>query len=154
MGAIVLKRSTPIFVDVDNLYIINNKVNVNVLKERIKLLKGTPGKKLWFGNTFTANLVRSSMIDIDIIDSKIETNSADHNIINKITTMQDKQIYLVSRDITLCRLAKFLNEDKHIKFMKISGKNLQQFDVDFNFKKKENLVKFLESLALYHHRFV
>lgn len=147
------KRSTPIFVDVDNLYIINNKVNVNILKERVKMIKNMNGRKFWYGNTFTGDIVRNNKIDIDMVNSKIETNSADHNIIHTITTMKDKHIYLISKDMTLCRLAKFLNQDKNIKFIKITSRNVEEFQVDFNFKKPQSLDKFLESLALYKQRF-
>lgn len=142
-----------VFVDVDNLYIINNHVNVPVLKARVNAVKALNARTHWFGNTFTNGVVKKHKIDIDMIESAIESNSADHNLINYITKTKNKNILVVTGDSTLQRLAAFMNPNKNIRFAKFERNELISTDVDYNFKDRERLLRFLESLALYMRRY-
>ena len=142
-----------VFVDVDNLYIINNHVNAPVLKARVNAVKALSARTHWFGNTFTEGIVKKYKIDIDMIESAIEANSADHNIINQITKTKNKNILVITGDSTLQRLAAFLNPDKNIRFSKFEKNELTPVTVDYNFKDRERLLRFMQSLSLYMKRY-
>lgn len=142
-----------IYVDVDNLYIVNNKIDIEILRQRITSIKSLNMKTHWYGNTFTQKILSKYDIDIDLIDSNVEVNSADHNIIHDITRVKYKNITVITGDITLCRIALYLNPQKNIAFHKFYQNSLQRFFVDFSFKTREHLDKFLRSLILYMKRF-
>lgn len=142
-----------VFVDLDNLYIINNRVNVPILKSRIEEIKKMKSKIYWFGNTFTSNIVQKNDIKINVIDTAIEVNSSDHKLINNIQRSQAKKIMLISSDMTLARIALYLNPDKTISFQRFTNNRLEEFHVDYKFENRKHLTKFMESLALYIKRF-
>lgn len=142
-----------VFVDVDNLYIINNRVNVPILKRRIDEIKKFKSRIYWFGNTFTSNIIHKYDIKIDIIDTAIEVNSADHRLINQILRTKNKKITIISGDMTLARVALYLNPDKDISFKKFTQNTLEEFDVDYKFNNRDQVTKFMQSLALYIERF-
>lgn len=150
-----MKKGFPgvVFVDVDNLYIINNHVNVKVLKARVERIKQLNCRTYWFGNDYTDKIVRKYKVDIDMINSKIETNSADHNLINYMLKTKNPNALVITGDNTLCKLAAFINEDKKVRFAKFVSNDLVPVDVDYNFKTREHLLKFVQSLALYLNRF-
>ncbi len=146
-------KKTIVLVDLDNLYIINNHVNVKVLKARVDKIKQINSKTYWFGNEYTHNIVQKYKVDVDLIHSKIETNSADHNLINYMEKSNNPNALIITGDSTLCKLAAFINSKKKLTFAKFSSDELIPVDVDYNFKTREHLLKFVQSLALYANRF-
>lgn len=141
-------------IDLDNLYIINNKVNIKALRRRIAYLKSVTKKIYWFGNAFTADLVQKYNIEIDVISTKVEVNSADHTLINFIGKLQARKVQIVSGDTTLQRIAKFLYPDRNLTFARFTDHHiLETVTVDFKFKTKKQLEKFVISLRLYAQRF-
>lgn len=148
-----MKPKGVVFVDVDNLYIINNRVNVPILKSRINEIKAMQARTYWFGNTFTEGVVKKNNIDINMITSEIESNSADHNLIKYITRTKNKNILVITSDSTLQKLAIFLNPEKNIRVGKFVKNELTYVTVDYNFKNRERLLRFMQSLALYIKRY-
>jgi len=142
-----------IYVDLDNLYIVNNKIDVDVMRQRINNIKSLNMKTHWYGNMYTQKIVNKYDIDIDLISSNVAVNSADHNIINDMTRAKNKNVSIITSDLTLCRIALYLNPDKNIAFYRFYQNSLQRFFVDFSFKTREHLDKFLKSLILYMKRF-
>lgn len=142
-----------VFVDTDNLYIINNKVNVPILKKRISEIKGMNYRTYWFGNKFTEGVIKKNNIDINMITSEIESNSADHNLIKYITRTKNTNILVITSDSTLQKLAIFLNPNKIVRVAKFEKNELIPVAVDYNFKNRERLLVFLQSLALYMKRY-
>lgn len=146
-----------IYVDLDNLYIINNKVSPTTLLLRVKALLKLFGARVHFyGNSFTQGLLQKRGVydTLNFHVSDIETNSADHNLIHMITRSKSKRIVVVSSDMTLCRLAKYLHPLKSFMFLKFTDDNmLVKMTVDFQFQHKHQLDKFMTSLDLYHTRY-
>ena len=142
-----------VFVDLDNLYIINNHVNVKVLKARVERIKQLKCRTYWFGNDYTRKIIQKYKVDIDMIDSKIETNSADHNLINHMMRNKNPNSLVITGDTTLSKLAAFINEDKKVSVAKFVRNDLVPVDIDYNFKTREHLMKFIQSLALYLNRY-
>lgn len=150
-----------IFIDLDNLYIINNKVSPKTLITRVKTLISVFGKHKcdvsFFGNSFTEGLLNKYKLlhHVKFYASDIETNSADHNLIHSIGKVKDKKIIVVSSDLTLCRIARYMyGERLALAFVRFNAENvLEAFVVDFKFNRKEHLDKFMKSLALYNTRY-
>ena len=148
-----------VVVDLDNLYIINNKVSPKTLISRVKILINMFSNFTisFFGNSYTQGLLDKFNLSehVKFYSSDIETNSADHNLINYIGKMRDKKIIVVSSDVTLCRIARYIHEgSKQIAFIKFdAANNLGTFPIDFKFNRKEHLEKFITSLALYNTRY-
>ena len=95
-------------VDVDNLYIVRNKVNIPLLTKRIAHITSTHKNVRWFGNTFTAKVIHNNDTPkIRLIISNIDKDTADHAILEYLRR-REKQLdeaYIVSNDKSLSRLA-------------------------------------------------
>lgn len=148
-----------VYVDVDNIYIIRNKVNPKILLKRVQHIVHRYGHKsnscMFFGNSFTHNILKEYGIieatGINFFSSDIEANSADHNLIHRI---RGKQATIITGDMTLCRIAKFVHPKKDIKCMTFLDDNkLHPLEVDFAFKRREHLDKFVKSLEMYSVRY-
>lgn len=148
-----------VFVDLDNLYIIDDKVRPKVLSKRLGILKKMMGGStmVFFGNQFTQSLLEQYDLlhGIKFLVTDIEANSADHNLINTITKNKSlKKVIVVSGDKTLCRLALFLNPRKHILFLNFNEHDkVVKSTIDFCFHKRIALEKFMKSASLYSTRY-
>jgi hypothetical protein len=144
-----------IFVDVDNLYIVDDKIDIPLLRKRVKAIKKLKKTTYWFGNTFTAKVVSQNNIDIDILDIEIETNSSDHNLINYMIKTKGKNLMVISADNILCKLAMFLNPMKTVGFARFQKYTNEMYEVQvgYDFKSREQLMNFMKSLSLYMKRY-
>lgn len=152
------KRRTPMYVDVDNLYIINNKVNQHTLMHRVNhILTTFSGSHdiYFFGNSFTQNVLsKYGILMNNFYVSDIEANSADHNMIDSIFKTKDKNVTIITGDMTLCRIALYIHRSKNISFLKFDeSHDLHSLEVDFKFARREQLDKFIKSFALYSVRY-
>lgn len=152
------KRRPPMYVDVDNLYIINNKVNQHTLIHRVNtILTRFSGSHdiYFFGNSFTQNVLsKYGILMNNFYVSDIEANSADHNMIHSILKTKHKNITIITGDMTLCRTALYIHRSKNISFLKFDETHdLHNLEVDFKFARIEQLDKFVKSLALYSVRY-
>lgn len=152
----------PVYVDLDNLYIINNKVSPKTLLERVSYIMKTYGntghKLMFFGNSFTQGILHKYGLlqgsRMKFFVSEIEANSADHNLIFHISRSKSRRVIIITGDMTLCRIAKYVYTKKDVTCMKFSDDHmLHPFEVDFRFARREQLDKFLNSLALYSVRY-
>jgi hypothetical protein len=126
--------ATILYVDVDNLYIQNNKISIPLLKKRVAAINGFAKKNKimasnvhWFGNAFTADIITSNGVRIPpehFITTNIDKDTADHMIIHSIATHKTPahkpqaaqvaaqvkaqvvpQVYIVSNDISIANIA-------------------------------------------------
>jgi hypothetical protein len=150
-----------VYVDLDNLYIINNKVSPKTLIARVKailtIFRQYKCVISFYGNSFTKGLLDKYELSdqVNFYASDIETNSADHNLINALGNYKVKRNIIISGDMTLCRIARYIHgENKQLAFVRFDAANkLETFPVDFKFVRKEHLDKFIKSLALYNTRY-
>jgi hypothetical protein len=159
-----MKILNVVLVDLDNLYIVNNRVNVDILKTRLDHIKtfatkAPRAKILYYGNTATLSVITKLNLGIDLRSSTIEKNSADHNIINDLKMFFGVQkLTIITHDKTLARLAKFMaHSSQKIHFMGFdkTTQELAPFDiVSTCFAKRIDLIKFIESYNLYKRRYL
>lgn len=144
---------TRVYVDLDNLYIINNRVDVHMLRKRVAAIQALGLKTVWFGNTFTSGVVRKNKIGIDVVESPVEANSSDHSLVRMLCRSGSKNALVVSADVTLCRVATYLCPGQRLAFARFRQYDLEAFDVDFCFKGRDDLAKFIGSLVMYANRY-
>lgn len=149
-----------VLVDLDNLYIINNKVNVVKLKTRLNSIVNMKLPTKYFGNKFTKHILTHNKIPLKMHTTEIQKDSADHAMIHSLKQLQTKYdvVHIVSNDMVLAKLAYFLSEhpDKLI-FHNIlkSNDRVSTFNIEnYCFKHKLELQKFLDSYNLYKARFM
>ena len=148
-----------ILVDLDNLYIINNKVNIPILLKRKEMIEKIENiKVIWFCNKKTAKLMKDeNIIFTNLKISNIINDSADHNLINYINKYKkNNKFTIITNDKTLMRVLYFIKKDKNIEFLSFVGKKIEKITNKINlcFKNKIDLDKFLTSYNLYKSRYV
>lgn len=95
-------------VDVDNLYIVGNKVNIPLLTKRIAHISDKHKNVRWFGNAFTAKVLgKYDSPKIRMIISNIDKDTADHAILEYLRRREKyiQEAYIISNDKSLSRLA-------------------------------------------------
>lgn len=148
------KKKAALYVDVDNIYIINKKINSKLLRRRIKVIEGLDVHVKYFGNSYTANILKRHNINIDMSVSDVAKNSADHSLLHAIYMSDYKKIYILSSDMTLVRLAYFMFPNKIVQQAQFENDGAVYLDtIDLNFNHKD-LHKFIESLELYKSRYI
>ena len=147
-------------VDLDNIYIINNKVNVPKLKRRIQVVKDSLNMPIvYFGNEFTKRILLENEIKVKMTTTPVLKDSADHSLISKINSLvkKHKEAHIITADVSLGNLAYFIAEkpDNLIFHRFLKSDKLEEYDVmKYCFKNKRTLQKFLDSYNLYKSRFV
>lgn len=148
-----------VLVDLDNLYIINNKVSVTKLKNRLSAIAHLRLPTKYFGNRFTKHLLMHNKIPLRMYTTEVQKDSADHALIHFLKGFEDKYdvLHIVSNDMVLAKLAYFLSDhpDK-LRFHKVSSNDLvSAYNIhNYCFKHKLELQKFLDSYNLYKARFM
>lgn len=135
-----------IFVDADNMC---TNFNVKLAKERIQTVKNLGGHVHWHGNGYTVNFVKKEKLGIRIKESKNETNSADHDLVANLRQLRNTLV--ITRDQTLMKLALYFG--RNVSFAKFVGTRLVPIKVNFTFRTRQDLEKFITSLNLYKTRF-
>jgi len=105
-----------ILVDVDNLFIVRDKVDAKLLVHRIRELRALRKPIQWFGNTFTARVVHAQpdLQDISIIITNKAKDTADHAILAYLHKSPIKTAWIVSNDKALAKAAWYLYPHIHI----------------------------------------
>lgn len=150
-------------VDLDNIYFIDSKPRLDVLKTRIHKIKSSLKDPTFFGNTWTENFMKEHEIDLksSFKSSKIGKDTADHDLIHFIAKLPKKtKIAIVTNDKTLQRFIYFKFSDKYdLTFYHFSpddnadGKLKKNKSVGLSFDSPRDLKKFLDSYILYQKRF-
>ena len=72
-----------LLIDLDNIYIINNKPDLNILNKRLKRLQKLDTDIKYFGNQYTFDYIKSHKIPIKVKVSKYTGKDAsDHELVN------------------------------------------------------------------------
>jgi hypothetical protein len=145
-----------LLVDVDNLYIMKNKPNIELFKSRMELIKKVSKKIIYFGNIATQHFLSQNNIKLpNFTVSVIEKDTSDHKIINSLSKYNKKyEVYIVTNDKILMKLAAFINREP-LRFLYFSSNNdLNDIEMDTScFKDDDQLKKFILSYNLYKTRY-
>lgn len=170
----VQKAVSKLYVDVDNLYIKDNKVSIPLLHARIHAIhtfakdhKISSANIHWFGNTFTAEIIRSNGIrGIPVekfIITHIDKDTADHMIIHTINMHVEKKnlsrlnAYIVSNDTSIANVAwSVVHPDRasmyRLKFTRegsMQAKHVRNIEV----RHPDDMVKIMRSYITYAQRY-
>lgn len=150
-----MSQKTTLYVDLDNIYIVNKKPNITLLKKRVMKIKTLNIPVKYFGNTYTWNIVKQNKIRLNMTISDIAKNSADHSMLNSILRDNTNNVFILTYDVTLGRLASYLVKNKNVKLAQFDDADDEIYvhDIDFQFKRRKDLSKFLDSLELYKLRY-
>lgn len=151
-----------ILVDVDNLFIVHNRVNTRLLVKRIRALQKMAAKKPihWFGNTLTATIVQAQpeLQDINIITTNKAKDTADHAILSHLHMSPVKTAWIVSNDKALAKAAWYISP--HVAIVPVSYKSydsitpiIQKKLTHISFHTQSELEKFLLSIHGYAQRY-
>jgi rRNA-processing protein FCF1 len=151
--------SNVILVDLDNLYIINDKINIPILLKRKEMIENVSHSKIiWFCNKVTSKLMKDEKIIFKNLKiSNVKNDSADHNLMNYLEKHKNtKKFTVVTNDKTLMRVLYFIHKSKNIEFLSFKGKKIEKITNKINicFEKQIDLEKFLTSYNLYKSRYV
>lgn len=144
-------------VDVDNIFILDNKPSLVALSARIKHIEETHDNIVWFGNEYTSTFMNINDIKIRPFNKSTNHKDAtDHKMLKflKRSQKQYDNVFIVTSDKTLQRLVYFLFHDAPFNlyfqsFTSTSRHKLHKVnDVDICFKTHHALKKFIESYNL------
>lgn len=148
--------SKVILVDLDNIYIKDEKPSVSLLQDRLEVIAKFCKNYICFGNVYTKDFLKSNNIKVPkMYISKIMNDSADHMIIHKLGYYLNNyaKVSVVTNDKTLIKLAGFIHK-KPITFYVFNNLDLVPLNAqELCFKEKEQLQKFITSYNLYKIRY-
>lgn len=151
-----------ILVDTDNIYIVDHKIKKSLLKKRLEIIKKLDGKKMYFGNEKTEQVLKSIKFEDILQVTETEEDSADHQLINtlrKLLKAETKtQFTIITNDQTLVRLLVYFVDKKNVKVKFLSFENeslslIEKYKNELIFKSSNDLTKFMRSLLLLVQRF-
>jgi hypothetical protein len=150
-----------ILVDLDNIIIHNNDFNTELFLKRKKIIENIKNNRIiWFCNDTTFKYLKDSSIEIEsknIKLSKVNKDSADHNLINYAKKLNNKyKLTCITNDKTLLRLFKFIIKNENCELMSFKGKTIEKITNKINlcFSKKIDLDKFITSYNLFKLRYI
>ena len=140
-----------LLVDLDNIYIINNKSNISILKKRLEQLEKIDNNIIFFGNEYTADFIKANNLKIKVNISKYNgKDSCDHELIH-YAIKKKYNISIVTNDKILQKLAFYLSKNQIMFYEYIKNKLIKK-KVDLKLD-KEIMTLFIKSYELYKTRF-
>lgn len=112
-----------IVVDLDNLYIVNDKVSMDVLESRLEAIRKLATehnvkKVYWFGNSHTFRIMQAhpslvKRFDIQLTVSDVAKDTADHALLHFVVNRsRSKPVYVVSNDASISNLVWYISSTK------------------------------------------
>lgn len=141
-----------LLVDLDNIYIINYKPDLDTLKKRLKRIQKLDTDIRYFGNEFTNNYIKTNKIPIKVKVSKYTGKDAsDHELIHY--GFKKPKCKILTNDKTLQKLSYFIYKQIPDFYEFASDHKLKKVRVDLCLNSKEMLGSIIKSYELYKTRF-
>ena len=149
-----------ILVDVDNLYIVEQKVNPTLLKKRMMYLIDLKRPIMWFGNAFTAKVLQGvkELSHINMTITNKDKDTADHAILAYLSASPHKIAHIVSNDKALAAAAWYLCPYTKIRMMTYAKPTtitpaISDVITKVEFKRQSDVQKLMLSLQRFTERY-